>query len=179
MLFRILKSLFGAPSPKLSAKERSDMAHQLETVASGGDPEILTAGIGMIRLGSKELLPGWMRLFGRSPVYSVGIGASTIDGAFLFAPPGAPSQAMEFRTSLPLFTTRAMADECVATLPKLDSVIECTGLSALRFAVQRQLSISINILSDTCAVSIPKDGLHRFVTEIELLSQTDSSKGEQ
>ena len=176
MFFSILKSLFGWASPQIKKQDAEDMARQLESVATGGDPEILTAGIGMIRLGSKELLPGWMRLLSRSQVYSAGVGATTIDGAFLFAPPGSPSQALEYRTALPIFTKRGMAEEVCAMLPKTGSVIECSGREALRFAHERKLSISFNLLSDTCSFSIPKEGVEAFLAEIEMLAAQETTR---
>lgn len=88
------------------------------------DADVLTTGIGMIKMGAKELLPGWLSQFGKALVYSVGIDSEAPESAFVFGP-------REDRNYLPIFTRRSLADECVSKMPPLKFVIPIQGLTIL------------------------------------------------
>ncbi|MBJ7257803.1 MAG: hypothetical protein JHC69_13470, partial [Akkermansiaceae bacterium] len=115
-MFGFAKKLFSRassePDQKFTPQFTSEMQRELEAIGSGSGDSDLTAGIGMIKMGASELLPGWVELFNRSSVYSVSVEDADVGVPFVFGPP-------EDRTYVAVFTTELLARQCVAEMPPL------------------------------------------------------------
>lgn len=148
----------GSRDAKFPEGFSSEMRRELEPIGAGSEDDVLTAGIGMIKMGARELLPGWLSQFGKTQVYSVGIDNEAPESAFVFGPP-------EDRTYLAVFTRRSLADECIAEMPLLKFVIPIQGVSILTLAMKRELGVWINPLSDACSFRVPSNMVGRFLEE--------------
>jgi hypothetical protein len=132
------------------------MQRELEAIGPGSGGSDLTAGIGMIKMGASELLPGWVELFGRSAVYSVSVDDADVGVPFVFGPP-------DDTTYVAVFTTELLAKQCVTEMPPLKSIIPFTGLDLVRAAEIRGLGLWINPLNDACTLKVPAAMVGRFI----------------
>lgn len=149
---------------ELSPEATRELARELERGASpDADAEEpgwdLTSGIGLLRLGMSELLPGWVALFGRSRVYAVDVGEEGKREPFAFCPP-------DDETYLLVFTSERLAGECVSKMPAPKSIIPFVGLDLLREAEMRKLGVWINPLSEACMLRIGARKIPEFIHAI-------------
>ena len=157
-MFGFAKKLFSgsSPDPKFTPQFTSEMQRELEAIGSGTGGSDLTAGIGMIKMGTSELLPGWIELFGRSAVYSVSVDDADIGVPFVFGPP-------DDRNYVAVFTTELLAKQCVVEMPPLKSVIPFIGHDLVRAAEIRGLGLWINPLNEACTLKVPAAMVARFI----------------
>jgi hypothetical protein len=154
---------FGSSDSKFSESFTGEMRRELEQIGEVSENDVsendvLTAGLGMIKMGASELMPGWLSQFGKADVYSVGIDSAAPESAFVFGP-------TDDRTYLPVFTRRSLAEKCIAEMPLLKFVIPIQGVSILNRALKRGLGIWINPLNEACSFRVPSNMVERFLEE--------------
>ncbi len=132
----------------LSDEFKKDFVRELEAVSAGGNDDVLTAGIGAIKMGAHELLPGWVRKFGQADVFVVSVEEKNPEIAFCFGPKG----AQDF---VAVFTRLDLAEACMREMPKLKSAMSMTGLDILELASGAKKGIWLNVMSEACSVSFP------------------------
>ncbi len=142
----------------LSPECKRDLREELEAAADDNAEDILSAGIGMIKTGAKELLPGWLRQFGKSDVFVVSAEQSNPQAAFVFGPAGD-------RNYVAVFTRLQLAQECLREFSTLQFAMRLNGLDLLALARDVRQGIWINPLNDACNLMIPKDMIGRFIEE--------------
>ena len=146
------------PTGELSPEFKRDFQKELEAVADDPASDVLSAGIGMIKIGAKELLPGWLRQFGKSNLFVVSVEQSNPTTPFVFGPKGD-------RNYIAVFTRLELATECLREFPTLNFAMRLNGLDLLVVARDSRLGIWINPLNDACNLLVPADKIGRFIEE--------------
>jgi tetratricopeptide (TPR) repeat protein len=148
------------PAPvEYSAEFKSELRQQLERVAkTGAEEDMLTAGIGMIKAGARQALPGWLKLFGQSDVFVVSAQQRNPQTAFVFGPKGDHSYVA-------VFTQLHLAQECLREFPMLKFAMKLSGVDLLHLAKNAQKGIWINPLNSACNVQFPAEAMDRFIQE--------------
>jgi hypothetical protein len=150
------------PSPttaEFSDDFKKEMVKELEAAGTDEISDVVTAGIGMIKMGAEELFPGWLRAFAKADVFVLSVEEKNPSVAFCFGPNASPD-------FIAVFTRLDLAQEGMQQSPKLRSKIRMTGLSVLEMASQAKKGIWINVMSDACSVSFPASVVAALIKEV-------------
>lgn len=135
---------------------RREILRELEAVDSGPTDDVVTAGIGMIKLGARELLPGWLRTFGQAEVFVVSIEDQNPQTAFVFGPEGE-------RNYVAVFTRLDLAQACMREMPQLKFAMSLKGMDLMELARNGRRGIWVNPLNDACSVKFPAEDMARLI----------------
>ncbi len=146
-----------ASAPTASPAFRQGLRQELEAVDAKDD--IVTAGIGMINSGAKELMRGWLRAFGQADVFLLTVEARP-EGVFCFGPNGSSDFVL-------VFTRLDLAEACIRTMPTLKIAPKCKGTEVLKLAHSAQKGVWINLLHEACSVSFPASAIRTLLEEAQ------------
>ena len=131
---------------------------ELEVAGGKNAADFLSAGIGLVKAGAHELLPGWLRLFGKSDVFVVSVEQNNPQTAFVFGP-------KNDRNYVAVFMRLELAQECLREFSILKFTMTLKGLDLLRLARDARRGIWINPLNEACSVRFPAGMMERFIEE--------------
>lgn len=147
-----------AAPPVLPDGLRQEIQRELEAIGGASGDDYLTAGIGMIKMGAKELLPGWLRSFGKADVFVVSVEEKNPEVAFCFGPGGSPD-------FVAVFTRLDLAQACMREMPKLKFAMRVTGLDLLEQAKAGRKGVWINVMNEACSVRFPANMIPALLEE--------------
>jgi len=145
-----------AKAPTTASKQ--EILRELEAVGSGAQDDVVTVGIGMIKLGAPELLPGWLRSFAQANVYVVSTELQNPSAAFIFGPE-------DDRNYVAVFTRLNLAMQCLREMPQLKYTMKLKGSDLLQLANSGRRGIWVNPLNEACSVKFPAVMMARFIKE--------------
>ena len=151
-----------APPPALRSdlppEFKKELIKELEIAGGKATTDVLTASIGLVKAGAHELLPGWLRLFGKSDVFVVSVEQDNPQTAFVFGPKGDWNYVA-------VFLRLELAQECLREFPILKFTMRLNGLDLLRLARDARRGIWINPLNEACSARFPAGMMERFMEE--------------
>jgi tetratricopeptide (TPR) repeat protein len=152
------KALPPALRSDLPPEFKKELTKELEIGGGKNAADFLSVGIGLIKTGAHKLLPGWLRLFGKSDVFIVSVEQNNPQTAFVFGPKGDWNYVA-------VFLRLELAQECLREFPILKVAMRLNGLDLLRLARDARKGIWINPLNEACSVRFPADMMERFIEE--------------
>jgi hypothetical protein len=120
--------------------------------------DVLSTGIGAIKAGAKELIPGWAREFARAEVFYLTT-KSEPDAPFVFGPE-------EDRNYFAVFSRKELAEATLREMKEfnvLESILSINGLHLLRAAKSSRRGIWLNPLNEKIGGKFPAEHIDTLI----------------
>jgi hypothetical protein len=144
-------------SVPVSESFKKELARELVAANPENEDDLVSCGIGIIKMGDAKALPGWVKLFMKSDVFVVSLERDNPKGAFVMG--------TGHERTVAVFTRFQLAEECLNEFKALKCAFSIKGADLLELAKTKGVGVWINPLNQACSLKIPANMVRVFLEE--------------